>query len=120
MGTRAVITFIDGHNSWHIYQQWDGDPDTVLANIERAKALAWSLPRFEADEFAAAYVAATKHGEGNIRLTHHYNDHGDLAYRFEVRAGTNGILDVRAFGVDYGNDFEWKPYIKEKSHELQT
>ena len=37
--------------------------------IENAKEFAWELPRFEADEFAAAFVAANKNkAGGEVRL----------------------------------------------------
>lgn len=68
MGTRASITFEDAHNSFTIYQHWDGDPETIARNVERSKMFAWELPRFEASDFAAAYVAANKERGGNIRL----------------------------------------------------
>jgi|TARA_R110000744_G_scaffold41783_1_gene94773 hypothetical protein len=68
MGTRASITFEDAHNSFTIYQHWDGDPETIARNVERSKMFAWNLPRFEASDFAAAYVAANKEQGGNIRL----------------------------------------------------
>ena len=68
MGTRASITFEDAHNSFTIYQHWDGDPETIARNVERSKMFAWNLPRFEASDFAAAYVAANKERGGNIRL----------------------------------------------------
>ena len=68
MGTRASITFEDAHNSFTIYQHWDGDLETIARNVERSKMFAWELPRFEASDFAAAYVAANKERGGNIYI----------------------------------------------------
>lgn len=101
MGTRAVITFIDEDNTFHVYKHWDGNPENILRCIEEAKKFAWELPRFEADEFAAAFVGATKYpGGGDIRLTHSYEDHGDLEYRYEVRE-VDGELEVLIFTPVY-------------------
>lgn len=97
MGTRAVITFIDEDNTFHVYKHWDGNPEDILKCIEYAKPFAWELPRFEADEFAAAFIAANKEkGGGDIRLTHTYEDHPDLEFRYEVRL-SRMELDVRVF-----------------------
>lgn len=112
MGTRAVITFIDEDNTFHVYQHWDGDPTSILHSIECAKAFAWALPRFEADEFAAAFIAANKQkGGGDIRLTHTYEDHGDLSYRYEVRL-SRMKLDVRVFTPVHGPDGELSGWIR--------
>lgn len=85
MGTRAIITFKDSDGEYHIFQHWDGDPDTIKANLERALKFAWPLDRFEPDEFAAAYIAANKRGEGNIRVSNKGPEkYGDLSYSYVV------------------------------------
>ena len=85
MGTRAIITFTDDNDKYHVYQHWDGDPETVKANIQSALKLAWPLPRFEPDEFAAAYIAANKTSEGNIRVSNVGPEkYGDLSYSYVV------------------------------------
>src|SRR5215469_18024132 len=43
-----------------VYQHQDGDPAGAAKAIEAALAFAWPLPRFECEEFAAAFVAANK------------------------------------------------------------
>jgi hypothetical protein len=93
MGTRCIITFKDKHDQVHVYQHWDGDPETVKANIEKAKKLAWELPRFEPDEFGAAYIAANKDGEGNIRIGKAPEEYGDLSYTYTVTC-VDGQLKV--------------------------
>lgn len=118
MGTRAVITFIDNHDTFHVYRHWDGNPEYVLGTIESAKEYAWELPRFEACDFAAAYVRAQKTGGGNIYLTKHYNAHGDLAYRYEVRLASTGRLDVQVFehAVDASGG-HWKDITESRTIE---
>lgn len=96
MGTRAVITFKDEDSTFCVYQHWDGDPETITENILAAQEYAWELPRFEADEFAAAYVRASKSGEGNIRFTKGAKYHGDLSYNYVVTA-KDGKLNIQAF-----------------------
>lgn len=83
MGTRAVITFEDDVGKYSVYQHWDGNPATVLENLQKTEHR-WTLPRFEADEFAAAYIATHKTSSGNIRMTKGPRAHGDLAYVYTV------------------------------------
>ena len=74
MGTRAIYIFEDDHNGLlegevHVYKHYDNYPSGAVDFIENAKEFAWELPRFEADEFAAAFVAANKNRKGGeVRL----------------------------------------------------
>ncbi len=88
MGTRAVITFIDDRgDKFSVYQHWDGYPEGVKKTIAAAKKYAWELPRFEAMDFAAAFIAANKKpGGGSIYVTSGPEAHGDLAYHYDVTA----------------------------------
>lgn len=99
MGTRAVITFIDTFGRYSVYQHWDGDPDTVIPRI-RNTTHRWRWPRYEADEYAAAYIATHKTGEGNIRLTRGPTAHGDLSYRYEVRVTSGDVMQIIVKGGD--------------------
>lgn len=103
MGTRAVITFKDEFGSVSIYQHWDGDPITIVENIARtfASGLCWDWPRWEADEFGAAYVAANKSDGGNIRLTKGPRSHGDLSYSYAVKV-------VELVGGEKALEVKWK------------
>jgi hypothetical protein len=60
MSTRACYTFKDKHNTIHVYKHNDGYPTGAAEHIARALPYAWPLPRFEAVDFAAAFVAANK------------------------------------------------------------
>lgn len=99
MGTRAVYTFIDEDDRHSVYKHWDGYPTWACRFIANALPLAWPLPRFEADEFAAAFVAANKKQAGDICLTTGPEVHGDLAYRYEIRC-PDGRLHVRIYSCD--------------------
>jgi len=68
MSTNALIYVTDDDGTYAIYKHWNGHPKGVKPMIERALELAWQLPRFEADEFAAAFVAANKPNRGDVRL----------------------------------------------------
>ena len=72
MGTRAVYFFeerLDDDSYYGVYKHYDGYPQGAADHIEKAKAYAWPLPRWEADEFAAAFVAANKNPKGGeVRL----------------------------------------------------
>jgi len=105
MGTRAVYTFSDNRNTFHVYKHYDGYQSGAAEFFVKALKLAWELPRFEAAEFAAAFaaastaafIAANKTGGGDVYLTTHWDDHGDLAYRYELSQSKNGQLIVRVF-----------------------
>lgn len=84
MSTRAVITFRDEDESFSVYQHFDGDPATVAANVDLAKEYAWPLPRFEACDFAAAYIRATKKSGGNIYFSNGAESHDDLLHAYVV------------------------------------
>jgi hypothetical protein len=100
MGTRAVYTFIDEDDRHSVFKHWDGYPKWACRFIANALELAWPLPRFEADEYAAAFVAANKKEPGNLRLTSGPDAHGDLAYTYEIRC-RGGQLHVRIDQVSY-------------------
>lgn len=70
MATRAIYTFKDSDQTIHVYKHWDGYPESALKFIANALPFAWPMPRFEADDFAAAFVAANKPagGGGDVRL----------------------------------------------------
>jgi len=69
MSTRALYSFVDEHGSYHVYKHHDGYPSGALKAIAKALSVAWQLPRFEADEFAASFVAANKDQGGGVCLT---------------------------------------------------
>jgi hypothetical protein len=100
MGTRAVYTFIDEDSRHSVFKHWDGYPKWACKFIANALDLAWPLPRFEADEFAAAFVAANKKEAGNVRLTSGPGAHGDLEYAYEVRC-PDGRIGVSIYQVGY-------------------
>lgn len=60
MSTRAVYIFHDRDTEIAVYKHHDGYPSGACEAIRNALPHAWPLPRFEADEFAAAFVAGNK------------------------------------------------------------
>lgn len=94
MSTRAAYIFSDPDQSFTVYKHYDGHPEGAVEAIIKARLCAWDLPRFEADEFAAAFVSANKDNAGQVRLTQ--NDRrpaeafGDLEYIYHVRQDEYG------------------------------
>jgi len=104
MGTRAVYTFKDKHESFNVYKHYDGYPTEALESIKAAKEFAWDLPRFEASDFAAAFIAANKQpGGGDVYMTKSYKDHMDLEYRYEIEANEKKLF-VKIYQVEEYND----------------
>jgi hypothetical protein len=85
VSTRACYRFIpdNGPNDFPgvvtVYKHHDGYPSGAAKAIEAALDCAWQLPRFEADEFAAAFVAANKRSTSSIRQE--YEAHAQDAER---------------------------------------
>lgn len=103
MGTRAVLIFTDIEgDEFAVYKHWDGNPRNIARLLDEARLYAWPVPRFEADEFAAAFVAAAKKGEGDVRLMHDANADVGQQYTYTVTATLNkqgGLyLNVMVYG----------------------
>ena len=102
MGTRAVYVFkdsVDSTDRFCVYKHWEGYPSDSAASLVSALYKTWDLPRYEPDEFAAAFIAANKHGSGNIRLTNGPENHDDLEFIYEISQAKNGQLIIKAFDV---------------------
>jgi len=102
MSTRATYEFIGDNESWTVYKHHDGYPKGGYQWIARALQWAWALPRFEADEFAAAFCAANKgkpDGEyrgGGVCFTQGRDAHGDTEFHYVVTC-RNGALYVECW-----------------------
>ncbi len=111
MSTRAVVTIIDDQHKFSIYTHCDGYPEYQVKRIQDALKFAWTLPRFEAMDFAAAFVAGSKTGGGNIYFTDDWQSHGDLEYRYEITArsdqycgnANSNPLQVKVYSVSGDN-----------------
>ena len=104
MSTRACYTFKDKDGAFSVYYHYDGYPACALQMINKAKKSAWQFPRFEADEFAAAFCYVAKDGRaGGARLTEGPHRHGDLSYRYDVYFKYNDLM-VKIWQVDFHNE----------------
>ena len=104
MSTRACYTFKDKHGAFSVYYHYDGYPANALQMINKAKESAWQFPRFEADEYAAAFCYVAKDGRaGGARLTEGPHRHGDLSYRYDVYFKNNDLM-VKIWHVDFNNE----------------
>ena len=94
MSTRAVFTFKDNYGEYSVYKHMDGYPsragESLKATLDSKKC--WDFPRFEADEFAAAFIAANKTEGGNLRLTNRANNHDDLGYNYIITFKDNSLF----------------------------
>jgi hypothetical protein len=109
MSTSATITFVDDTaGKVSIYSHGDGYPSGITEMIEKAKKLAWDLPRFEADEFAAAFIAANKDRAGGFRIISNPKRYSvEYHYVIELK---NGVL--YATGYKFGADDKRKALNK--------
>ena len=105
MSTRANIIIQDQHDAIQLYRHSDGYPESdhgVLAGLKEAMPYAWTLPRMEATDFAAAIVRAWKDGGGNIHIDGTADLpgslHGDIDYYYIITpAKGKGCWEVRTF-----------------------
>lgn len=84
MSTRAIIHIYDELDGFNIYVQRDGFPQKVKALVEEAKAFAWSLPRFEAWDFATALIKVLKQEPWNIYLINTTESLGTVDYYYQL------------------------------------
>lgn len=96
MSTRAVVTIKDGSDTFHVYTHSDGYPAYQGVRIRKAITMAWQLPRFEAMDFGAAFVAANKESGGGIYLTRNWKHHEDIEHHYEVTS-KRGAIHVTHF-----------------------
>ena len=125
MGTRSNLIIADDYNRLQLYRHYDGYPDSVtgvLADLEKAFPYAWPLPRFEADDFAAAIIRAWK-GEdgGNIYIDGAPKGweqiHGDVewVYIIQPRAERKKNGPSKFTGKPEVAVYDWHPYWFEKA-----
>jgi hypothetical protein len=108
MATRGIWTFVDRdtvpETEYHVYKHWDNYPSGASACIIKVllSKLCWEWPRWEADEFAAAFIAANKSGPGDIRLAASRHAAQDVAYGYSLWASPDGTnLRIRVVETDY-------------------
>lgn len=83
MSTKAIYRFWDNRNrdeEYFVYKHYDNYPQGAVHHIQKATAHAWPFPRYEADEFASAFVAANKNPRGGeVRLiSNHLKDKDEV------------------------------------------
>ncbi|MEL3891698.1 hypothetical protein V6B08_15570 [Ferrovibrio sp. MS7] len=91
---KAILSVKNRGQSFHIRIEPEGDPRNFALICYRARLYAWSLPQFEAGDWAAAFLAAAKpqradddvKGGANFALCSHWWDQGQLDFRYEVSA----------------------------------
>lgn len=124
MGTRSIWTFKDTFQTppVHVYVHYDGYPTGAAGYLEKTleSGRVWPLPRYEADEFAAGFVAAIKSGGGNVRIANRRAAQADVAYGYTV-FNKGEVLRITVSETDF-----WGARPKEKKlwegpvHELRT
>ena len=130
MGTRSNLIIADDYNRLQLYRHWDGYPDSetgVLADLEKAFPYAWPLPRFEADDFAAAIIRAWKgEGGGNIYVDGAPKGwekiHGDVEWIYIIQPRAerkkNGALKLT--GEPEVAVYDWHHYWFDKADPVKT
>lgn len=133
MATRGVYRFKEMGKAGvihKVYNHWDNYPSNAYILIKNTLRLAWPLPRFEADEFACAFIAANKDQAGGMRLMPHDQEDMGQDYNylisFELNEGATGFYPDGKLIIsfdDYNNSGkitfrgtleEMEKYIKDK------
>lgn len=113
MSTRSNIIVEDQYGRVQVYRHYDGYPEGVIPELIKALEFAWPLPRFEADDFAAAIVRAWKdEGGGNIRIDGNPKAfelvHGDTEYVYVIKFDK----DKKELFVEI---YDWHDYYLDKA-----
>lgn len=122
MSTRACYIFEDKAEKYAVYKHHDGYPTSAAEAILKGRALAWPLPRFEPDEYAAAFVAANKPDAGGVRLLKGaslMDMSGDIEYLYIVRNISNNCMTARIQVTAYAVDF-WQATTEAARHSAMT
>ena len=115
MSTRATYEFIDRYNSFTVYKHFDGYPSGALEWIEKALEYAWPLPRFEASEFAAAFVRANKSEAGNVYFSKGKDSHSDTEYHYIISCEENKIyVEI----IDFYDNSKIEGFLEDLLHEF--
>jgi hypothetical protein len=83
MSTRAVYTFKDVRGTFHVYKHCDGYPEGAVGFIKAA----FEIGSPSASDLAVSFIVANKRPDtpySGSELTSHYDQHGDLEYRYEI------------------------------------
>ena len=102
MATRAIYTFDDGYTQRHIYIHYDGYPSGAANYFEKwvGSGKSWPVPRFEADEAAAGFVAAVKDDPGNVRISDSRTRHCDVEFGYTVRLEGKALF-IKVVSTNY-------------------
>lgn len=110
MSTRGIYTFEGFDEAHHVYVHYDNYLTGAADHLKAALPLAWELPRYEPDEFAAAFVAGVKTRQGGVRLCHTRHDAADVEYGYLIRPNKDikSLLEVVVTSTNF-----WGPEPEE-------
>lgn len=111
MSTRACYIFKDQDREFTVYVHCDGYPSWAWRYFADtiASGIAWPLPRWEADEFGAAFIAVNKTRPGSVRLVKKWNDHDDLSYLYKLTMSKGNVLIIKVEAVSAPMNGSLKP-----------
>ncbi len=111
MSTRAMYEFKDDSGKRTVYVHHDGYPTGAAEKFSATlkSGLAWELPRFEADEFAAAFIAANKKQAGSVRLLHGPEEATDIEYYYIVSQSGTDELILEACSATFDKAYKFIP-----------
>lgn len=106
MSTRAIYRFKDETGEYPVYKHYDGYPQGATQAIEDALQYAWPLPRFEAADFGAAFIGASRarnKGGGDTRLAPSGTPDRPLSidaeYDYEITMSRGGEIHITATDI---------------------
>ena len=105
MATRALYVFKDLDQTFIVYKHWDGYPEGAYEYIINAIPFAWELPRFEASDFSAAFIAGNKkEGGGDIYMTNSDTTNADvmgIEYIYTITGSGKNFVTVKTEHLGY-------------------
>lgn len=137
MSTRALYTFkgaAEGEYDWNVYKHSDGYPTGAAETLATAQAwFAWKAPRYESDEFAAAFIAAGKAWclvdasglQDKERWEKYapggeYNSMAGGGVRLMPQGDPMQVAQKECGDIEYRYEIEQRPKLKAKRERLVT
>ena len=109
MSTHALYVFKDKHDTLKVYGHCDGYPTGATEQILKSFEKSWELGRYEASDFAAAFVAANKTYGGGVYIVNKTKMGVDYRYVIEPPSFDSNLQPIVTAYSYLGERYNGRP-----------